>query len=94
MRHTAPAIMHVNPDDVATQAARRRLLARCIRDSGMSQSEFAVSVLVRDARTVRRWLSSERPVPALVAYYLAALASFDGGIRHALRRGARVMVRF
>ncbi len=86
--------MQLNVSDLGTQAGRRRLLTRCIKESGMSQRDFAISVLVRDARTLRRWLTGERPVPKLVAYCLAGLESLEGGIRGALRRGQRVTVRF
>jgi hypothetical protein len=45
----------------------RDLLANAIKRSGLSARVFARDVLWRDERTVRRWLSGESPVPAVVA---------------------------
>jgi hypothetical protein len=45
----------------------RDLLANAIKRSGLSARAFARDVLWRDERTVRRWLSGESPVPAVVA---------------------------
>jgi hypothetical protein len=45
----------------------RELLEQAIKRSGMSARAFAKEVLWRDERTVRRWLSGESPVPAVVA---------------------------
>ena len=83
----------MNKTDSRPRVADRRLLERCIAESGLTQHDFAVAVLVRDARTVRRWLSGDRPVPALVVQYLGGLAACDGGIRGAIRRGVRITLR-
>jgi hypothetical protein len=40
----------------------RRLLKRRIRESGLSNRKFAERWMVRDERTVRRWLAGE-PIP-------------------------------
>jgi plasmid maintenance system antidote protein VapI len=45
----------------------RDLLEQAIKRSGLSARAFAVQILWRDERTVRRWLSGESPVPAVVA---------------------------
>jgi hypothetical protein len=48
-----------------------QLLADAIEASGMSARRFAVRVLIRDERTVRRWLSGESPLPKPVRDFLA-----------------------
>jgi hypothetical protein len=50
-------------DDVA-------LLEQAIKASGLSDRRFAVEVLIRDERTVRRWLAGDSPIPAVVADFL------------------------
>jgi len=44
----------------------RELLVKRIDESGLSQRQFARRVIYRDERTVRRWVSGESPVPAVV----------------------------
>lgn len=46
------------------------LLGRAIDASGMSARRFAVDVLIRDERTVRRWLAGDSPIPAVVVEWL------------------------
>ncbi len=46
------------------------LLEDRIQESGLSTSRFAVEVLVRDPRTVRRWLSDDSPIPKRVLEWL------------------------
>jgi hypothetical protein len=70
-----------------------RLLAKCIDESGLTQHDFSIAVLMRDPRTVRRWLSGERPMPALVTKCLKGLAECEGGIRGAIRQGVRISLR-
>ncbi len=48
----------------------RDLLARVIAASGLSARQYAVTVLLRDERTVRRWLAGDSPIPAPVVEYL------------------------
>lgn len=43
------------------------LLRLAIERSGLSARAFARDVLWRDERTVRRWLSGESPIPAIVS---------------------------
>lgn len=50
----------------------RELLARVIEDSGMPARQYAVQVLLRDERTVRRWLSGDSPIPQPVLDFLRA----------------------
>lgn len=76
-----------------TRSGAQQLLARCISESGLSQRDFAIAVLMRDARTIRRWLSGERPMPKLVADCLKGLADCEGGIQGAIRRGVRITLR-
>ena len=51
------------------------LLRAAIEASGLSARRFAVDVLLRDERTIRRWLQpptqpGARPMPALVRAFL------------------------
>jgi hypothetical protein len=46
------------------------LLRRAIEASGMSAREYAAKVLLRDERTVRRWLASDSPIPEPVIAFL------------------------
>lgn len=48
------------------------LLAKRIAESGLSQREFAVTVLLRDERTIRRWLAGDSPIPEPVLRFLSA----------------------
>lgn len=50
----------------------RDLLARVIAASGLSARRYAVEVLLRDERTVRRWLAGDAPIPAPVVAHLNA----------------------
>jgi hypothetical protein len=43
------------------------LLALAIERSGLSPHDFARTAILRDERTVRRWLAGDSPVPAVVA---------------------------
>lgn len=51
------------------------LLRTAIDVSGMSARQFAVSVLLRDERTVRRWLAGDRPIPQVVLEHLQTLVA-------------------
>ena len=53
-----------------TQAKARKLLASAIERSGLSAREFALHVLMRDERTVRRWQSGDSPIPSVVWRWL------------------------
>lgn len=48
----------------------RELLDRAIKASGLSVNQYAATVLVRDARTVRRWLSGEQALPLAIRRWL------------------------
>lgn len=48
------------------------LLTKAIEASGMSARRFAVRVLIRDERTVRRWLAEKSPMPKPVRDFLTA----------------------
>jgi len=39
------------------------LLRRAIEASGLSARRFAREILLRDERTVRRWLAGDSPIP-------------------------------
>ena len=53
-----------------TQAEQTDLLRVRIAQSELSARRFAVDVLHRDERTMRRWLSGESPIPAVVLDWL------------------------
>jgi len=55
---------------MSTQALRR-LLKRRIREADMSTRRFAEDVMVRDERTVRRWLAGST-IPKVVQRWLRA----------------------
>lgn len=59
------------------------LLRDAIARSGLSARQYALTVLVRDERTVRRWLAGDSPIPAPVRAYLArsVLPSPEGSAR-------------
>jgi hypothetical protein len=46
------------------------LLRAAIKDSGLSARVFARTVLLRDERTVRRWLAGDSPIPQAVTDWL------------------------
>lgn len=48
------------------------LLSLAIDRSGLSARKFAELVLVRDERTIRRWLKGESPIPKVVREMLQA----------------------
>ena len=58
------------PGPVLPVSDRAQLLA-AIRASGMTAATYARSVLIRDPRTVRRWLAGDSPIPAAVLALLA-----------------------
>lgn len=46
------------------------LLRAAIEASGLSARRFASDVLLRDERTVRRWLAGDSPIPEPVVQFL------------------------
>jgi hypothetical protein len=48
----------------------RKLLLRRIDESGLSQRQWAKTVVYRDERTIRRWVSGESPVPSVLWPFL------------------------
>jgi hypothetical protein len=48
------------------------LLAAAIKASGLSARQYAERVLVRDERTIRRWLAGDSPIPKVVREMLQA----------------------
>lgn len=65
------------PDTPEQRVADADLLDRVIKASGLSARRFAMEKLVRDERTVRRWLAKKRPMPEVVRTWLHA--SLEGG---------------
>ena len=53
------------------------LLRAAITASGLSTTQYAKVVLIRDGRTLRRWLSGESPIPRSVIDYLETQAGDD-----------------
>ena len=41
-------------------------LKQAIELSGLSDRQFAKQVLIRDERTIRRWIAGDRPIPQAV----------------------------
>ncbi len=56
--------------DIRTGTEAVELLEKRIQASGLSSSRFAVEVLVRDPRTVRRWIAGDAPIPRRVLDWL------------------------
>jgi transcriptional regulator with XRE-family HTH domain len=54
----------------ATKKERIDLLKRRIEESGLSTTAFAERIMLRDARTVRRWLAGDSPIPNQVLSWL------------------------
>lgn len=52
----------------------RDLLARVIDASGLTRSQYAKRVLLREPRTIRRWMDGDSPIPRVVAEYLHRIA--------------------
>ena len=52
------------------EATAIRLLKRCIKKSGLSASGYATEILLRDPRTIRRWLEGTAPIPPAVVAFL------------------------
>lgn len=49
-----------------TRAEQVETLRAAIRRSGLSHSAFARTVLLRDPRTLRRWISGKQHIPTVV----------------------------
>jgi hypothetical protein len=48
------------------------LIRAAIEASGLSARKYAEMVLVRDERTIRRWVSGKSPIPKIVREMLLA----------------------
>lgn len=46
------------------------ILRKAIEASGLSARRFATEILLRDERTIRRWLAGDRPIPKAVLAFL------------------------
>ena len=55
------------------QERARENLRLAIIASGLSARRFAVEVLFRNERTIRRWLAGDTPIPAAVRKKLAGM---------------------
>lgn len=56
--------------DPRTRTEEIALLERRIKESGLETGPFARDVLIREPRTVRRWLDSSSPIPKRVLEWL------------------------
>jgi hypothetical protein len=57
------------------------LLRAVIDSSGLPDRQWAMTVAWRDERTIRRWLSTEAPIPRVVLVQLQAIHARNGGTR-------------
>ena len=55
------------------------LLRQAMQASGLSSTQYALTVLVRDPRTVRRWLAGQSPMPQSVRDFLKRWQEQGGG---------------
>ncbi|HAM42009.1 MAG TPA: hypothetical protein DDX89_02285 [Candidatus Omnitrophica bacterium] len=67
------------PDAPATRSETISLLRAAINRTGLSASAYARAVLIRDPRTVRRWLSGESPIPQAVLDLITARSQASQG---------------
>jgi hypothetical protein len=58
-----------------TRAEQIALLRAAIARTGLSNRQYAERVLMRDERTVRRWISGQQAIPAVVLRQLSSAAS-------------------
>lgn len=56
--------------DPRTSTEEMELLERRIEESGLKTSRFARDVLIREPRTIRRWLTGDSPIPNRVKEWL------------------------
>lgn len=54
-----------------TQTQARKALRAAIKASGLSQTKYAELVLLRDRRTISRWLKGDNDIPEKVVRFLA-----------------------
>jgi len=66
------------PDGGET-ARRISLLRAAITSSGLSASAYARDILIREPRTIRRWLAGDSPIPESVLHYLTRAAAAVAG---------------
>jgi hypothetical protein len=68
-------------DDASTVAQLRTLIER----SGLSASAFARDVLIREPRTIRRWLAGDSPIPTVVVAWVKRRLTRDAPYSKDLR---------
>jgi len=54
----------------STRTEQAALLLRRIEESGLSSQQFAVRVMRRDPRMIRKWIARESPIPQTVLAFL------------------------
>lgn len=55
---------------ILSQATALRLLREAVRRSGLSAQSYARKILIREPRTLRRWLAGDSPIPHSVCDFL------------------------
>ena len=55
---------------IRTREDEVALLRRRIEESGLSGRRFALEVVLREPRTVRRWVAGASPIPNVVVEWL------------------------
>ena len=68
------------------QTTALRLLREAVAQSGLCAAQYARNVLIRNDRTLRRWLAGESPIPQAVSDYLLSRSQDD-----LLRRGKELL---
>jgi len=53
-----------------TRTEQVELLRETIKASGLSAQKYAEEKLIRDPRTIRRWLAGKAPIPQAVLDFL------------------------
>ena len=57
-------------NDLRIRTEAVKLLQKRIAESGLSSGTFASDVLIREPRTIRRWLTGDSPIPNRVREWL------------------------
>jgi hypothetical protein len=59
-----------NGEDDSPPPSPSLILEGAIEASGLSARKFATEILLRDERTIRRWLAGDSPIPEAVMRFL------------------------
>lgn len=64
---------HIPTSAGGNHVTAQQQLQAAITASGLSAQAYARTILTRDPRTVRRWLSGDSPIPEAVREFLEGL---------------------